>query len=156
MRAFLYLTFTAISLYIYQESILKIMKRLVMSFGIAFALLTGCKKETVTTETTEQVSPDGTTVTTTTTTTTDTDYDFRLKKAEEDYNAAEADVKAAQERGDTKAEEVARKAADKAKDAWEVTKREVRQGLEKTGDAIKEAGSDIKNSVRKKDTVILK
>ena len=42
-------------------------------------------------------------------------------------------VEVAHEKGDTEAERIARQAADKAKEAWEVTKCEV-----------KEAGQDVK------------
>ena len=108
-------------------------------FGV-FAL-TSCKKETVVEQTTT-VSADGTTVTTTKTT---TDYDvMRLKKAEDDYKAAENDVVVAREKGDTEAERVAQAAADRARKAWEITKREVKEGAEKTNDALKEAGDDVK------------
>lgn len=110
-------------------------KLLVLAIFGAFFCTTSCKKETVVEQTTT-VNDDGSTTTTTKTT---TDYDvMRLKKAEDDYNAAENDVRVAREKGDTKAEKIARDASAKAKEAWEVTKREVR-----------EAGQDVKNGYNK-------
>lgn len=110
-------------------------KILVFAILSGFFCITSCKKETVVEQTTT-VNDDGTTTTTTKTT---TDYDLmRLKKAEDNYVAAENDVKTAHEKGDTKAEEIAREASAKAKEAWEVTKREVR-----------EAGQDVKEGYNK-------
>lgn len=98
-------------------------------------VLSSCKQETVTTQETI-VKPDGSSVTTTTTT---TEYNVqRLKKAEDNYVRAEKEVVIARESGDTKAEQVARDAANKAKEAWEVTKRE-----------LKEAGQDVKEGYNK-------
>lgn len=103
---------------------------------VAFALcLIACKQETVTKQETI-VNPDGSSTTTTVTT---TEYDIhRLKKAEDTYINAEKEVVIAKERGDTKAEKIARETADKAKEAWEVTKRE-----------LKEAGQDVKEGYNK-------
>ena len=112
-----------------------------MTAAVCLMLLTSCKKETVVEQTTS-VNPDGSTTTTTRTT---TDYDLkRLKKAENDYKNAERDVVIARESGDTKAEQVAQEAADKAKEAWEVTKRELREGAQKTKEAFQEAKADTK------------
>ena len=107
------------------------MKRFIILAAFAgFLATTSCKKETVVEETTT-INSDGSSTTTTKTT---TDYDvLRLKRAEDDYLAAEKNVEVAREKGDTKAEQIARDAADRAKEAWEVTKREV-----------KEAGQDVK------------
>lgn len=118
------------------------MKKITLALALLLALgFTACKKETVVEETTT-VHSDGTTTTTTTTT---TDYDLkRLKAAEDEYYEAEREVAAAKERGDTKAERIAQDAADKAKAAWEVTKREVREAGVKTEEALKEAGRDVK------------
>ena len=104
-------------------------------------MFASCKKETVVEQTTT-TNADGSTTTTTKTT---TDYDLmRLRKAETDYNNAEQEVVLARERGDTKGEEIARRAADKAKEAWEVTKREVKKGADKT----KEAFQDVKEETK--------
>ena len=105
------------------------MRKFLVAFAIGSLLLGSCKKET-TVESTTTVNTDGSTTTVTKTT---TDFDMKLKKAEDDYNNAEKEVVIAREKGDTNAERVARKAADRAKEAWEVTKRE-----------IKEAGQDVK------------
>ncbi len=108
--------------------------------------LASCKKETVVEQTTT-TNADGSTTTTTRTT---TDYDvIRLKKAEDDYRAAERDVEIAREKGDTDAERIAKNAAAKAKEAWEVTKREVKEGAQKTNEALKEAGQDVKEGYNK-------
>ena len=125
------------------------MKNLVLTMAFGIMLLSaGCKKET-TVETTV-TSEDGKTVTTTTTT--ETDYDLRLQKAEADYQAAENDVKAAHEKGDTKAEQIAQDAADKAKEAWEATKAEVRLGAEKTKEALKEVKEGYNETLEKAKT----
>jgi len=118
------------------------MKTLFLAIAVgAIVIFSSCKKETVVEQTTV-TNADGSTTTTTRTT---TDYDvMRLKKAEDDYRAAEKDVEVAREKGDTEAERIARKAADKAKEAWEVTKREVKEGAQKTNAALKEAGQDVK------------
>ena len=110
------------------------MKFIITAFLCLF-VLTSCKQETVTEQKTV-INPDGSSTTITKTT---TEYDIRkLKKAEDDYVKAENDVVVAREKGDTKAEKIARDAADKAKEAWEVTKREV-----------KEAGQDVKEGYNK-------
>jgi len=122
------------------------MKKAFLAIALCGLVFISCKKETVVEETTI-VSADGTTVTTTKTT---TDYDvMRLKKAEDDYKAAENDIVVAREKGDTEAERAAQAAADKAKSAWEITKREVREGAQKTNDALKEAGQDVKEGYNK-------
>lgn len=109
--------------------------KLILTACLCLFLLTSCKQETVTEQTTV-VNPDGSSTTTTKTT---TDYNIsRLKKAEDNYVNAEKEVVVAREKGDTKAEKIARDAADKAKEAWEVTKRE-----------IKEAGENVKEGYNK-------
>ncbi len=110
------------------------MKSILTTFALLL-LLSSCKQETVTTQETV-VNPDGSSTTTTVTT---TEYDVRrLKTAEENYVNAEKEVVIARENGDTNAEKIARDAADKAKEAWEVTKRE-----------LKEAGQDVKEGYNK-------
>lgn len=110
------------------------MKNIITAFT-CLLLLSSCKQETVTEQKTV-INPDGSSVTTTKTT---TEYDLRkLEKAEDDYVKAENEVVVAREKGDTKAEKIARDAADKAKEAWEVTKREA-----------KEAGQDLKEGYNK-------
>ena len=114
------------------------MKRLIL-LAVCGMLFASCKKETVTTETTI-VEADGTTTTTKTVT---TDYDIRLQKAEADYRDAEKDVIIAREKGDTKAERAAQTAAEKAKQAWEATKAELREGAAKTKEVLKDAKKEI-------------
>jgi uncharacterized cupredoxin-like copper-binding protein len=118
------------------------MRKIIIALSICSVVtFSACKKETVTEERTV-VNPDGSTVKTTTTT---TDYNLmRLKAAEDNYKKAKEDVEAARATGDTKAERIAQDAADKAKEAWEITKREVKEGADKTGNALKKAGQDVK------------
>ena len=118
------------------------MKKTVFTLALFGMIVTASCTKTVKVNTTE-TTEDGKTVTTTTT---ETDYDMRVRKAEDDYNVAEGEVKAARERGDTKAERIAQDAADKAKSAWEVTK-----SIRKTGDKIEDRldGKD-------RDTIIIK
>lgn len=130
------------------------MKNLTLALAVfAGMALSSCKKEVVTEQTTT-VNADGTTTTTTKTT---TDYDLmRLRKAEDDYRKAENDVIVARKKGDTKAEKVAQETADKAKEAWEATKNELKKAGANIKDATHDARQDIKESFKKKDTIVIK
>ena len=121
------------------------MKKIILSIGFAVLLLS-CRKET-TVEQTTTVNSDGSTVTTTKTT---TDYDLKLRKAEEaelEYRKADSAVIVAREKGDTKAERIAQEAADKAKEAWEATKRELKEAGAKTKEALDDAKKEIDSIV---------
>jgi hypothetical protein len=127
------------------------MKKLIY-FGLVFVSLYSCKRE-VTVEQVTTVQDDGTTVTTTKTT---TDYDFRLRKAEDDYNRAETEASLAREHGDTQAERAARETAAKAKEVWEATKAEIRDGASKGKEALNNTKESLNKHVQSKDTIIVK
>ncbi len=120
------------------------MKKYVITVAFVFAF-TACTK-TVKVETTETIE-DG--KVTTTTTTTETDYDLEIRRAEENYRAAEAEVELAHQRGDLEAEREAKINAAKAKKAWEDTKAGIRKGLDKTGDVLEKAAKEIDSAVDK-------
>src|SRR5690606_40737167 len=88
----------------------------VVAIGFAF-LATSCKKETTVVTDTEGENP----VVVQKEVTLDDNVQAEINNAEARYNQAEADLKAAIERGDKQAEEAARKVRDEAKRSEEHT-----------------------------------
>ena len=130
------------------------MRKTVFTLALFGLLVTASCTKTVKVNTTETIE-DGKTVTTITT---ETDYDMRVRKAEDDYNVAEGEVRAARDRGDTKAERIAQDAADKAKSAWEATKSELQEAGAKTKEAIRKTGKRIEDRLdgKDRDTIIIR
>lgn len=137
---------------------------LLVVFSAGLLSVTACKKETTITKDTtdtdttmvieESIKPNDA-------------LQEQLDRAEANYEKAEADVKAAAERGDKKAEEAAIKVRDEAKTAWENVKSgvnkaaddvkgginkaadKVEEGAEKAGEKAKEVGKDIEDGYNK-------
>lgn len=124
------------------------MKKLMLSVvALGFALATtSCKKET--TETTITTGTDTTTVVHETVTF-DENVQAEINEAEIRYNKAEADLKAAVDRGDKKAEEAARKVRDEAKSSWENLKNATNKAAEDIKQGAENVANDVENAAQK-------
>src|SRR5690554_1592954 len=121
-----------------------IMKKNILLIVLSAGLLsvTACKKETtVTTETTDR----DTTMVIEESLRPNDALQEQLDQAEANYEKAEADVKAAAERGDKKAEEAAIKVRDEAKTAWE----NVKSGVNKAADNVEESAEKVSEKAKK-------